>query len=170
MALLATLGLLLLTFQPAFALTRSLAGVIDWHKPLIGVPRYDHAPKFHELLQGGTEHILTVTERNVVASLEPTDGSIRWRHQFNVDNDRILYLQVDQDDVVIYSDTAIRCFSAQSGSLRWEYYGEDNDVDGLPRHGAFLPNSVLVLTSAGNVHALERSTGRKVWENEEINA
>lgn len=163
-ALLLTLALLI-TIRPALALTKSLAGVIDWHKPLIGVPR--EAPRFFDLSKSQGEHVLAVSERNVVASLEPSDGSIRWRHQLGAE-DRIDYLQVDGDDVLVYSETAVRSFSAESGFLKWEYSGDE--ADGPPRHGAFLSDQVVVLTRSGNVQSLERSSGRKVWEKVDIGA
>ncbi len=73
LALLASLGLVA-------AIHESDAGVIDWHKRLIGVPLTSTpstAPVFHRVGQKNTKSvILAVTEQNVLAALNPVDGSL----------------------------------------------------------------------------------------------
>lgn len=65
----------------ATAIQKSLAGVVDWHKALIGVPREDLAPSFQRIpaLNGSDatqDVVVTVTDHNVLAVLDPTDGNI----------------------------------------------------------------------------------------------
>ena len=62
------------------ALTESDAGVVDWHKRLVGVPLTTFpstAPVFHRVGTKNTKSvILTATEQNILAALNPVDGSI----------------------------------------------------------------------------------------------
>lgn len=65
----------------ALAIQKSLAGVVDWHKRLIGIPRGDLAPSFHRIpaINGSNvdqDVIVTVTDHNVLAVLDPVDGNI----------------------------------------------------------------------------------------------
>lgn len=65
----------------ATAIQKSLAGVVDWHKALIGVPRADLSPSFQRIpaLNGtGVDQdvLVTVTDHNVLAVLNPVDGDI----------------------------------------------------------------------------------------------
>lgn len=64
------------------ALQASEAGVVDWHRKFIGVPRtdtLDSAPAFHRVQNKNDTRsvILTVTENtNVLAALDPVNGSV----------------------------------------------------------------------------------------------
>lgn len=60
-----------------WALHESDVGVVDWHKQLIGVPLYASthtAPVFHNVEEGSI--VLTATGNNVLAALNPADGSV----------------------------------------------------------------------------------------------
>lgn len=71
-----------LSIIPAWALHQSEAGVVDWHKKLIGIPlsaSLSTAPVFHRV--GGVNEstrsiVLTATQSNVLAALDPIDGSV----------------------------------------------------------------------------------------------
>lgn len=68
----------------ALAIQKSLAGVVDWHKRLIGIPREDLAPSFHRIpaINGSNvdqDVIVAVTDHNVLAVLDPADGNISKR-------------------------------------------------------------------------------------------
>jgi ER membrane protein complex subunit 1 len=64
------------------ALQESEAGVVDWHKSFIGVPRtnnFGSSPVFHRVhsFDSSRSVVLTTTENtNVLAALDPADGSI----------------------------------------------------------------------------------------------
>lgn len=66
----------------SWALHSSEAGIVDWHKPLVGVPLYSTlstAPAFHRISEAdGRTHsvVLTATASNVLAALDPVDGTI----------------------------------------------------------------------------------------------
>lgn len=65
----------------ATAIQKSLAGVVDWHTPLIGVPRADLSPSFQRIpaVNGSgvdQDVLVTVTDHNVLAMLSSVDGNI----------------------------------------------------------------------------------------------
>lgn len=75
------LGLLsVLWFSQSLALHESDVGIVDWHKRLIGVPLSDSistAPVFHRVGSENTQSIvLTATGNNVLAALNPLNGSV----------------------------------------------------------------------------------------------
>lgn len=60
------------------AVQQSLAGVIDWHKPLIGIPRQDLTPLVWK--EGGKEKWVVGTRSNVLAVLDGREGEIgEWK-------------------------------------------------------------------------------------------
>jgi len=81
--------------SPVQAVQQTLAGKIDWHKPHIGIPRHDLDSTFVTLPKGN-EGYVTVTERNVVALLNPDDGEIVWRQMLEPE-DRVVEFQVAGD-------------------------------------------------------------------------
>ena len=78
MWLLSNLVLFLTLAVTIWALHESDVGIVDWNKHLIGVPlsgSVTTAPAFHHV--GNKTIILTATGSNVLAALEPEDGSVR---------------------------------------------------------------------------------------------
>lgn len=67
---------------PALAIHSSEAGVVDWHKPLIGDALTGNAalsPIFHRLGEANEatkSYVLTATTNNVLAALHPENGTI----------------------------------------------------------------------------------------------
>jgi hypothetical protein len=66
--------------SPSWALHQSEVGVVDWHKNMIGIPllgSHSTAPIFHRVRGENTQSvILTATESNVLAALNPVNGSV----------------------------------------------------------------------------------------------
>lgn len=78
MRLLTTVVSLLFLCTGNWALHESDVGVVDWQKHLVGLPlsgSTSTAPSFHRT--GNKSIILTATGNNVLAALEPDDGSVR---------------------------------------------------------------------------------------------
>ena len=78
MRLLSNLVLLLALGVTTYALHESDVGIVDWNKHYIGVPltgSLTTAPAFHHVKNRTI--ILAATGSNVLAALEPEDGSIR---------------------------------------------------------------------------------------------
>lgn len=62
----------------SWALHEADVGVVDWHKQLIGVPlggSLSTSPSFYQVENRSL--IISATDSNVLAALEPEDGSIR---------------------------------------------------------------------------------------------
>jgi hypothetical protein len=87
--------LLLLTY--VHAVQRSLAGKIDWHKSLIGVPRHDLETGFVKLPQG-RDGVVMVTERNVLAVLGAKDGEVVWRQVLEAEDVVVSYGVADDGE------------------------------------------------------------------------
>ncbi|KAJ9103363.1 hypothetical protein QFC19_004462 [Naganishia cerealis] len=148
-----------LAFQ-AFAIQKSLAGVVDWHKRLIGVPREDLAPSFHRIPAiNGTKTdqdvIVTVTDHNLLAVLDPVDGNIIWRQKFEsedavidlaVSYDTSLDNKLDVGDFFILTEgRRVQRLDRQSGQVKWTWESE--------LAGSTLTLSKLAVTPAA-VHVI----------------
>ena len=78
MRLLTTLVSFLSLSLTTLALHETDVGVVDWHKQLIGVPlsgSISTSPSFHRT--GNKTVIVSATSNNVLAALDPEDGSVR---------------------------------------------------------------------------------------------
>ncbi|KAJ1678427.1 hypothetical protein EV182_004067, partial [Spiromyces aspiralis] len=143
------------------------AGVIDWHREQIGVPKLTVTHSW-----GNLSHIYVATERNVLAAVEPTDGSLVWRHvlgggpgqqidSLHAHKDKVLTVNGDSDKV------EVRVWDAQSSRLLWET-SEDVALTGSGSRGeraVFLPNGDLVVI-LGDRLVRFTSEGKKVWSAE----
>ncbi|KAJ9115119.1 hypothetical protein QFC22_005449 [Naganishia vaughanmartiniae] len=164
----------------ATAIQKSLAGVVDWHKPLIGIPREDLAPSFHRIpaINGSNvdqDVIITVTDHNVLAVLDLVDGNIIWRQMLESE-DIVVDFAVSYDISGASQDT-IRAFSSQTGHLLWETLPS---VDSAPRQ-LYEPTNLgtsitsldnklhdddgdfFVLTDGRRVQRLDRESGHVKW-------
>jgi len=64
-------------------LYESQAGIIDWHKPYIGIPRLTRwtSPRFHKITSTqpnipSKAVVIVGTQKNVIAALNPSDGAV----------------------------------------------------------------------------------------------
>ncbi|KAI9058646.1 DUF1620-domain-containing protein [Trametes sanguinea] len=172
---------LLLGATCAFALHASEAGVIDWHKALAGVPLVQSpatAPSFHRRAfdNGATRSlVLTATESNVLAALDPVDGSLEWRHVFD-DDDHILAYRKSNDVVAALSGVGgayLRLFDATDGALLLETrlhspesgrLFEPQDLGTAVAFGVGeQAQDVYVLTDGHVLRCIDRSTGEVKW-------
>jgi uncharacterized membrane protein len=80
---LAAVALLLSLVANVNGLYESQAGIIDWHKSYIGIPKLTRStnPRFHSM--ASTQRnipskavILVSTQKNVLAALNPSDGAV----------------------------------------------------------------------------------------------
>ncbi|KAI8996246.1 DUF1620-domain-containing protein [Trametes punicea] len=172
---------LLLGAACAYALHASEAGVVDWHKPLAGVPLLQSpatAPSFHrkEYESGATRSIiLTATQSNVLAALNPANGSLEWRHIFD-DDDHILAYRKSNDVVATLSGVGgayLRLFDATEGDLLLEKRLHSPEIGRL-FEPAFLgialafgvgeqAKDVYVLTDGHVLRCVHQQTGEVKW-------
>ncbi|GHJ84629.1 hypothetical protein NliqN6_1031 [Naganishia liquefaciens] len=182
-----TIVVWLVQLYQASAIQQSLAGVVDWHKALIGVPRLDLQPSFQRIpaLNGSDatqDVIVTATDLNVLAILDPADGTIIWRQKFETE-DALVALQVAYDVILTISGLShekIRCFSSQTGHLLWETVADSGHAPRQLYQPASLGTAIAladgnsrssdfyVLTDGRKVQRLARGTGqaRWTWESE----
>lgn len=77
------LAAVLAVVQAGHALHAEDAGKVDWHKPLVGIPLRgrEFAPNFHRVppyrfKQSWKSVIITATEANVLAGVNPADAAL----------------------------------------------------------------------------------------------
>ncbi|KLO18736.1 DUF1620-domain-containing protein [Schizopora paradoxa] len=182
--------LVVLGFFPAvFALHESEAGVVDWHKPLIGVPlTYSHSlsPTLHRFSAGRLRKstqsiILTATEANVLAAVNPVDGELVWRFAFEPE-DPIVSYRAHGDVVCVLSGpggSTFRTFETANGNLIAERrlhkpsFGRLFEPVDLGVHMSFVDSNftnlspttdLFVLTDGYTVRRLDSGSGRIKWE------
>jgi len=73
------------------ALQANLAGIVDWHKPLIGPPLLEPTPPSFI-----GDRIVAITRKNVLAVLEAESGAVIWRHLLD-DRDPVVSYHVQDD-------------------------------------------------------------------------
>ncbi|KAG8863325.1 hypothetical protein FRB96_008816 [Tulasnella sp. 330] len=173
----------------AWAISRSDAGVVDWQKTLVGVPNVQLSatpPTFHRVATGGGKtlaFLLTMTNSNIFAVLDPVDGTVAWRNIFRND-DPILNFKANLDGS--FSDffkgvatlsgpggANVRLFEVASGALVWERKLHEA-VDGRLLEPASLgvalafatdqTPDLFVLANAGSVYRLTGLSGEQRWK------
>ncbi|KAF9075476.1 DUF1620-domain-containing protein [Rhodocollybia butyracea] len=115
-------SLLTLWVTCSVALHESDAGVVDWHKRLIGVPNTESrhtSPVFHRAVEQKSKQsiVLTATRSNVMAAVDPLDGSVLWRYVYEPE-DNIVTFQQQGSVVASLSGTGgatLRTFNMLSG-------------------------------------------------------
>ncbi|EUC59888.1 endoplasmic reticulum protein, putative, partial [Rhizoctonia solani AG-3 Rhs1AP] len=114
----------------ASALEESEAGVIDWHKELVGVPLTDSAKSLPAFIRSDPTSptkktgMAVATKSNVLAVLNPgSTGNIVWRRQFDQSEGRILQYKTHRDALASISGPGgsyVRLFESFTGNLLWE--------------------------------------------------
>ncbi|KAF4611826.1 hypothetical protein D9613_004025 [Agrocybe pediades] len=157
-----------------WALHESDVGVVDWHKHMVGIPlsgSISTSPSFH--LVNGKNIILTATTNNVLAALEPEDGSIIWRYIFDPE-DRIAGYYKNATTVATLSGPGgaiLRNFNALTGELLLEKRLHKPEIGALsePLHlgkdVVFAPhsNQMYVLSNGCTISCIDGSTGEVIW-------
>ncbi|OBZ74558.1 ER membrane protein complex subunit 1 [Grifola frondosa] len=163
------------------ALHSSEAGVIDWHKSLVGVPltgSHSTAPLFHRtgVPNGPTQSvILAATENNVLAALSPVNGSLVWRHIFE-DHDHVVAFRKHEDVVAAMSGpggATLRVFDVMAGHLLLEKrlhtlesgrLFEPSTLGTAIEFGSSTSkNDMFVLTNGHILRRIDGSTGEIRW-------
>ncbi|KAH9010844.1 DUF1620-domain-containing protein [Lactarius pseudohatsudake] len=177
-----------LTFcSTVLALYESDVGVVDWHRPLVGVPltsSLNTAPTFHSTPgRPPTEALLlTATSSNVLAALRASNGELAWRFIF-APTDHIIHYQQHRDIVVSLSGpggSTLRTFDCLTGQLILEKrlhaphtdHLESDDV-GPGAAIAFIPESddVFALTNGRTVRRIGADGAvRWAWESADKSA
>ncbi|KAH9942115.1 hypothetical protein B0H21DRAFT_526939 [Amylocystis lapponica] len=164
-------------FGRTWALHASEAGVVDWHKHLIGVPltsALSTAPTFHSPTPRGESVILAATANNVLAALSPANGSVAWRHLFE-SNEHIIGYKPHGDVVAAVSGSGgavLRLLDVTTGDLLFEKRlhspesGRLFEPETLGTSIAFDAGESADVFVLSNGHILRRvhgKTGEVVW-------
>lgn len=193
-ALLATLLALLLSAHSVAALSKTEAGIIDWHIPRIGVPLASNdsatpylAPRFHRIIKPDADikdkaqtAIFVATESNTVGALNPRNGAIVWRQILEKHDQVLLHKQFGEVALTVSGNGGanVRIYHAFTGYLIWEsklHSIADGllPVPGFPAaDAAFLtegataerPPDVVVISNAQTVRRLDGAYGQEVWK------
>ncbi|WVF70429.1 hypothetical protein IAT40_005219 [Kwoniella sp. CBS 6097] len=170
------------------ALQADLAGIVDWHKPLIGTPLLEPTPPVivriaSEPGYGYASGVLTLTKKNVLALLDIADGKIVWRQQLE-DDDPVVSFHHQDKDVLLLSGpggSTARLLSLSTGHIKWErpllqpghsrlttpvHLGTDVvfvDPASTEKEG---PKSIVVLSEGRRVTRLRLEDGAVLWSME----
>ena len=97
------------------ALQANLAGVIDWHVPLIGKPLLKPTPPNLVETALGNRGVL-ITEKNVLAVLDQ-QGSVVWRQRLEDDDPVVSYHVVDNGETHCISFCTVRIAESKASSF-----------------------------------------------------
>ncbi|CAA7264034.1 unnamed protein product [Cyclocybe aegerita] len=167
-------ALVSLCISGTWALHEADVGVVDWHKKLIGVPLSGSiatSPSFHR--EGDKAIILTATANNVLAALEPEDGSVLWRYIFDPEDRIAGYFRNATAVVATLSGpggSTLRTFDSLNGQLIVEKRLHPPEAGALSepfmgKHVVFSPDStdLYVLSNGCTVTCTDGISGETKW-------
>ncbi|KAJ1950051.1 hypothetical protein FBU59_000859 [Linderina macrospora] len=140
------------------------AGRIDWYRAQIGAPM-QLIP--HTNATGST-NIYTVTDRNVLASLNSQTGDIVWRQVLG-DTEPIQTLKLRGSQLLTHSgfnSSHVRVWDAHSGSLQFDYAKEPlREFQAGSGTAEFLRDGSSVVAVVGDsVVRLDQAKSAPVWQ------
>ncbi|KAG6896233.1 hypothetical protein C0992_009558, partial [Termitomyces sp. T32_za158] len=167
---------LLLTATFINAIHESDVGVVDWHKFLVGAPLVAApatAPSFYHFNSvSNSDIIYAATTNNVLAALNPKDGSVAWRYVFEAD-DRIVGYYPYSNFLVTLSGPGganFRVFDSVTGAVHVEKRlhapksGHNTEPLHFGTHVAFgNGGESYVLTDGHVVRRIDAPTGDVQW-------
>ncbi|WWD21911.1 hypothetical protein CI109_106399 [Kwoniella shandongensis] len=168
------------------ALYAEHAGIVDWHKPLIGEWVLEPTPPLFlnrtttSTLVAGGERVVGVTKRNLLVVLDGESGDLVWRQALEED-DPVVSFHVHDDSILLLSGSGAstaRYFSLATGHLQWERIlvpaqGRLTTPAWLGTDVAFVnpqeaegDGSVVVLSEGRRVSRLRLGDGGLLWSME----
>lgn len=161
-----------------FAIFADDAYHIDYHWALVGRP-LRHATSFQQPFPGSKGSLIyTVSDKNVLAAINPKDGNVVWRQLLTPSsNSSLAFLAIaeGQDFGVSAVDGHVASWSLTDGRLGWEksigsskikdaemLELEEGKVEGTPKDAI-----VLTEGDASIVRRLDGATGKTIWEHKD---
>ncbi|WVQ83875.1 hypothetical protein IAT38_006019 [Cryptococcus sp. DSM 104549] len=174
--LLSLLLLLLASLSSTFALQPELAGIVDWHKPLIGEPLLEPSPPLLVEGYGAAEgRVVTLTKKNVLAVLDAQSGELVWRQSLD-DHDPVVSFYIHDATILLLSGpgaSTARLFSLTTGHALWEKPIPEASkklitpvwlgVDAVFVSQEGEVPSWVVLSNGNRVTRLRHDTGATMW-------
>jgi outer membrane protein assembly factor BamB len=121
LAAVAAIGLVLPTCQAVFV---DDAWNVDWHLALVGAPQ-ESTTFFHQPVAASKASLLyTLSEKSILAAVNPKDGSLRWRQQLAPANTSTsTFLRAAQDSHLVVSAVhgQVAAWSAADGRQAWSF-------------------------------------------------
>ncbi|WVN88836.1 uncharacterized protein L203_104050 [Cryptococcus depauperatus CBS 7841] len=170
------LWLLSALIPAVFALQKELAGIVDWHKPLVGEPILEPTPPLF-VEDSGRRRLVQITKKNILAVLNADTGELVWRQKLEA-VDPVVSFHVQNDSVFLLSGPGAsnaRLLSLSTGYVLWEGslldyqeaklttpYHLGTDAAYLPAQGS-EPASWVVLCDGKRVTRLRHDDGSVVW-------
>ena len=112
----------------AFAVFADEAYQTDYHHALLGIPREASTFVHQPVAASKASLIYTLTEKGLVAAVNPKDGSILWRQQLpGANSTSQAVLKAGRENVVASASTSqVASWQASDGRLIWSHdYGHD---------------------------------------------
>ncbi|KAI9822174.1 MAG: DUF1620 super [Phylliscum demangeonii] len=132
-----SLGHSLLLLSAIFAFTDAIfqdeAYHTDFHYPLLGLPD-EHTTFFHRPASSPSTYIYTLSEKHVVAAVNPKDGTAVWRQCLTPPtNSSSAFLRAGEGENTVISAAGgeVRAWDAQSGQGVWANEFGDGEVRDL---------------------------------------
>lgn len=167
------LGAATLLLHSATAIFADEAWNVDYHYPLLGLPKED-TTLFHRPNPASKASLIyTLSEHAVLGAVNPRDGSIVWRQLLSPDAtiSASTFLRAGQGQDVIVTGTGgeVSAWSAADGRLVWSRHleGSIKDVEILELNDGSesTAKDAIVLTGGEDpaIHRLDGSSGDLKW-------
>ncbi|PPJ50283.1 hypothetical protein CBER1_04883 [Cercospora berteroae] len=161
--------LLLRSTQAIFA---DEAWDVDYHHPLLGLPK-EETTLFHQPNPASKASLIyTLSEEGVVGAVNPRDGSLVWRQSLSRNSSDAGFLRAGsgQDIVIAGAGHQVSAWSAADGRLAWsrEFEHELRDLEILELSDGrevATAKDAIVLTGGERpaVHRVDGSSGDVKW-------
>ena len=163
----------MLLIPSALAIFADDAFRIDYHIPLVGAPLHETTFFQQPFAESKASLIFTLSERGVIAAVNPKDGELVWRQRRrDTWGQGFLRAGEGQDTIVSGRGQEVAAWSAADGKLAWssDFTGEVLDVEILElEDGATTKGAKDALTLTGGqvqtptVSRLNGETGDVKW-------
>jgi ER membrane protein complex subunit 1 len=151
---------LLLVAAACSAMFEDEAGANDWHKQQLGT-----ITALHAVGRG----LIVASDAAVIASLNPENGTLTWRHVLDETHTVRTTLPVGSSGVLTITgaDAIARYWRADTGALLWDHatLAEGSTAEAGRVGAAASQDSKVVFTAAGStVTAFAAGSGNVVWQ------
>ncbi|KAF2264179.1 DUF1620-domain-containing protein [Lojkania enalia] len=164
-------AVLAVCLAPAFAIFEDDAYHIDFHHPLLGLPKHDGTFFQKPYAASKASLLYALTDDHAIGVINPKDGSLVWRQvpSLGRNGTGLLRAGENQDTVISALGDHVTAWSGSDGRIVWETgidgaTVEDLEIleqeDGISNAEA---KDAVILLSNQSVKRLDGKTGRVKW-------